>query len=131
MTATVDTQTAGEFIISIQEVKTTVVDTMQDVIKYVSWSIEYVKNGFKDSAGTYTTELFTPVVDNFTAFNNLTQEQLVSWIESTDERLPGIKNYLKHRVDLQLEQSLLESKPLPWVPVVENIPATVEPAVPI
>jgi hypothetical protein len=112
----------GEFTVNIQEVKTTRVDNMQDVIKYVTWSVEYTRDGVKDSAGTYTTELPEPTLDDFTPFSDLTKEQLVGWIEATDERMPGIKNYIKHRVDTELEKASLETKLVPWAPVIEAQP---------
>ena len=118
------------FTINIQEIKTTVLDNMPDVVKFITWSMEYKKNSITDSAGPYTTELPAPTIENFTQFSDLSKDQVISWIESTDERVPGIKAYLKQRVDQELEKALLTSKLPPWAPVVVTESATV-PAEPI
>ena len=131
MTENVDNAPTGQFTITIHEVKIDTIGYMQDVIKFVTWSIEYEKDSIKDSAGNYTTELLEPTTENFTPFEDLTKEQLVSWIEATDERVPGIKNYLQHRVNTEIEKAALATKTLPWVTVPEvATPETVEPTTP-
>jgi len=122
----------GEFTVNIHELKTTIIDGMQDVIKFVTWSMEYKKDGIVDYAGPFTTEFVNPTPENFIPFSNLNKEQVVSWINSMDERVPGVKNYLQQRVDKELEKAALTTKAPPWAPmvVVPPAPPPIEPVLP-
>jgi hypothetical protein len=68
--------------------------------------------------------------ENFTAFANLTEEQLVSWVEGEPvaEGMPttldGVKAHIAYVVAKEAERLAMEQKPLPWVPAPD-------PAVPV
>lgn len=110
-------ETASIFTVNILDVKITTVGDLQDVIKFVTWSITATKDGLTETAGNFITELPTPTVENFTPFAQLTQAQISSWIEANDERVPGIKSYVEGRLDIEVAKANLQSKPLPWAPV--------------
>ena len=60
--------------------------------------------------------------ENFTAFANLTEEQLVSWVEGEPvaEGMPttldGVKAHIAYVVAKEAERLAMEQKPLPWAP---------------
>lgn len=61
----------------------------------------------------------------FTAFSELTEEQIVSWI-SEDPSLYGTKAHIAFVVAKEVERLAMQSKPLPWAPAPAEVPAPAE-----
>jgi hypothetical protein len=61
--------------------------------------------------------------NSFTAFDSLTEEQMIAWIAESPQ-LDGIKGHIAYVVAKEVEKLSMESKPLPWAP------APTEPAAP-
>lgn len=114
------------FIIKVNAIRTTSVGDLTDVVKQVEWTMVGTEAG-KTFELPQTTTLQDPDGQPFIPLANLTETQIASWIEATDTRLPGIKAHIQLVLDREIAKDQLQSKPLPWAPVVEPTQAT-EPA---
>lgn len=54
--------------------------------------------------------------ENFTAFADLTEAQLLAWVEAQTEALAPIKAHIAYVVEKEVAKAALEQKPLPWAP---------------
>jgi hypothetical protein len=102
-------------------------DDLADVVK----ELDVVVKGVD---GTATFELPATVKfdaadpDDFTDFADLTEAQLVSWVEA-DSSLDNVRAHVAYVVAKELEKLALTPKPLPWAPEpVAPEPTAPEPA---
>ena len=99
-----------------------------DVVITADWRC----NGSQDNySGTcYGSCSFAPPTGSFTPYEDLTQEQVLSWCYEN-----GVdKTAIEANVSLQIENQInppVVVLPLPWVPPVEIVPPLVEQAVPV
>lgn len=102
------------FKITINSMLTGTVGNLQDIVKQVEYTIVAEKDNQQTST-TNTVQLPTPSLDNFTSFDDLTEEQVVGWINSL-EQTSSIKNYLKEQLEKKIAESVLQVKRAPWMP---------------
>lgn len=110
------------FTITPTAVRTTTVDSLTDVVKEIDWIMKGELDG-QSFELPQTTVLSAPQSEAFVPFTSLTKEELVAWIESTDERIEAIKAHIQFVLEKQFASAALTAKPLPWAPPVET-PAT-------
>ena len=102
------------FTIKVLNIGITTVDNLTDVVKQVTWSIKASKDGVSTEEVQYDTILNPPDSSNYIPLSELTEDKVVDFIISNDPRLPGIKNYLKERVEIEIAKTTLIPAPLPW-----------------
>lgn len=99
-------------------------DGLTDVVK----EIEVTVTG-TDGAAKFELPVVVKLGDadpgNFTAFSSLTEEQIVSWIES-DPSLDSTKAHVALVVAKEAEKLASEPKPLPWLPPPAPAPDTAQ-----
>jgi len=87
---------------------------LADVVKVIHWRLT-AKNE-THSADTYSTlSLDAPDPESFTSFDSLTEEQVISWVESKLD-VDSIKLGLNAQLEL-LANPPIVVKQGPWVPV--------------
>lgn len=110
-----------EFKITINWLLTGVFEELTGVVK----QIEYIITASDSGESVSTTNKVTipnPNTENFTSFENLTEEQVISWIESL-EQTQAIKNYLAEQLTKKIAEKRLEQRTAPWiVPTVSVYP---------
>lgn len=98
-------------------------DDLENVIKEVDATIKGVD-------GTCSFELPTTVKfgpadpEEFTDFEELTEEQLVEWVEA-QESIEPIKAHIAYVLEKEVAKAALEQKPLPWAPAPDPMPEPV------
>jgi hypothetical protein len=107
---------------------------LTDVIKEVEVTVTGTDGAAKfDLPTTITLGAADP--GSFTAFGDLTEEQILAWLDTppTSDALPGvptplegIKAHIAYVVAKEVEKLAMEQKPLPWAPAPET-PAPVAP----
>lgn len=107
---------------------------LTDVIKEVEVTVTGTDGAAKFDLPT-TVKLGAADPSNFTAFGNLTEEQIVAWLDipptpELPSRLEGVKAHIAFVVAKEVEKLASESKPLPWAPAPEA-PAPVDPVPPV
>ena len=83
--------------------------TLENVVNIVHWRLSASNDNF--TTETYSSTVMpSPSGDNFTAYNYLTKEQIVQWLETIlDAELIEIKNRLNN--DLLLLENPIEVTP--------------------
>lgn len=116
-----DTTNTATFQIKVLDIRTTTVGELTDVVKQVTWTIRATKDGIFSNEVQYTTVLADPKLNNYIPLQQLTEANVINFIETNDERLPGIKTYLQERLDVEIAKNTLTTAPLPWVSAVQSI----------
>jgi hypothetical protein len=109
----------ADFAIRITGLRTQTVAGVPGVVKQVAWTITGTEAGQVFSL-SQTTTVPDPDAADFVPLAQLTEPQVVAWIETHETRLPGIKYHIQLVLDRQVEQAVLEPTPMPWAPAEPN-----------
>ena len=125
MTETVTTPAAEQpqnftatFTYKVNGIRTATVGDRTNVVKQVDWTLVGTEAG-QTFELPQTTPLADPNGQAFIELANLTEADVVAWIEATETRLPGIKAHIQFVLDREVAKTALAATPMPW--------ATVEP----
>ena len=110
------------FTIIPTAVRTTTVGDLTDVVKEIDWTMKGQVDG-QTFELSQVTVLSTPESEGFVPFSALTEAELVSWIETNDDRIDAIKAHIQFVLDKQLASAVLTPKTLPWAPAPEVVEA--------
>lgn len=96
-------------------------DGLTDVIKEVEVTVTGTDGAAKFDLPT-TVKLGAADPSSFTAFGDLTEEQILAWLDTppipgVPTTLEGIKAHIAFVVAKEVEKLAMEQKPLPWAPV--------------
>ena len=96
-------------------------DGLTDVIKEVEVTVTGTDGAAKFDLPT-TVKLGAADPSSFTAFGDLTEEQILAWLDvppipGVPTTLEGIKAHIAFVVAKEVEKLAMEQKPLPWAPV--------------
>lgn len=95
-------------------------DDLEDIVKVVHWRMRLTDSEDGLSVETYgATGLSQPEADNFVAFESITEEQLLGWLEA---QLP--MNSLKENLENQLAEKRAPKvvhKSPPWLSVSPSV----------
>ena len=76
-------------------------DGLTNIVSKIFWKIEAFVEGEKYLAVySSSTNVSQPDEQSFTPFEELTEEQVVSWVESIED-ITQVKEYLANQIDLQ------------------------------
>jgi hypothetical protein len=103
--------------------------TLTDVVITADWRC----NGSQESfSGTCygSCSFAAPSGSGFTPYEDLTQEQVLSWCYANGVDQAAIEANVSLQIQNQIDPPVV-SLPLPWVPPVEIVPPIVEQAVPV
>jgi hypothetical protein len=101
--------------------------TLTDVVITADWRC----NGSQDNySGTcYGSASFAPPSGSFTPYEDLTQDQVLSWCFANGVDQAAIEANVTAQIENQINPPVI-APPLPWVPVVEIVPPLVEQKLP-
>jgi hypothetical protein len=99
--------------------------TLTDVVITADWRC----NGSQDQySGTcYGSASFAPPTENFTPYDQLTQDQVLGWCFASGVNQTAIEANVTQQINDQINPPII-APPLPWMPPVEIVPQ-VEPQV--
>ena len=115
------------FQIKITGLRTQTVNGMENAVKQVEWTM----------VGTESTETFQlpqttivpdPQSDGFVPLADLTEAEVVAWVEAHEPRIPGIQAHIQSVLDREVAKSQLQPAAMPWVPIPEILPDPDAPA---
>jgi hypothetical protein len=93
------------------------INELTNVVSVIYWTLR-AEDGFNSTTINGTVNLDAPTADTFVNYNDLTQEQVISWVKTklgiTLET--GYYQYLDEKL-LELTKPAIISTPLPWIPV--------------
>jgi len=108
------------FTIKIRAIRTTTVGLHTNVVKQVEWTMIGEQSSQRFEL-PQTTTLADPDGQPFIELANLTEANVIAWIEATDaERIVGIKAHIQYVLDKLVVESTLTATAMPWAPVVET-----------
>jgi len=93
---------------------------LADVVKEVEVTVSGADGAAKFDLPV-TVKLGEADAGAFTAFGDLTEAQIVSWVEN-DPSLEPTKAHIAYVVEKEAAKLAMEAKPLPWVPAPEPAP---------
>jgi hypothetical protein len=103
----------ANFTIHITGLRTQTVAGIAGVVKQVDWTLRGTEAGQVFEL-PQTTTIPDPDSANFISLDQLTEAEVVIWIETHDIRLLGIKQHIQLVLDRQVSQAVLEPTPMPW-----------------
>ena len=112
----------ANFTIKVTGLRTATVGNLQDVVKQVEWTMVGTEAGQTFELPQVTT-VPDPDTPQFVPLQNLTEAQVVSWIEAHETRLPGIKAHIQLVLDREVSKAALATAQMPWAPAQEPAPA--------
>jgi hypothetical protein len=117
----------ADFTIKITGLRTATVNGIENAVRQVEWTL----SGSEASQTfelTQTTQVPDPQAEGFVPLQNLTEAQVVAWIETHEPRLQSIKAHIQSVLDRAVAQAALQPTPMPWAPVAEAPAAPEAPA---
>jgi hypothetical protein len=109
----------AEFTIKITGLRTQTVEAVQGVVKQVDWTLSG-SEADQVFELPQTTTVPDPDTANFIPLEQLTESEVVAWIETHETRMSGIKSHIQLVLDRQVAQAALESTPMPWAPAPQS-----------
>ena len=119
MTENVSTAT---FTYTVDSIRTADIGDMNDVVKYVEFTVKGTQSGQSFDL-PQKIELSDPEAQNFIPFSDLSEAEVVSWIENSFGNLEAVKSHIQSVINLQLQKASFTANVLPWAPVTANTPA--------
>jgi len=117
---------AATFTIKINGIRTTTVGERANVVKQVDWTLTGEETG-QSFALPQSTTLADPDGQPFIELANLTEAEVIAWVEATELNLNGIKSHIQFVLDKEVAKSALVSTAMPWAPVAPTPESTPTP----
>lgn len=127
VTTPVEPTYTATFTIKINSIRTATVNGLENTVKQVAWTLVGEEAG-QTFELPQTTNLPDPASENFIQLTSLTEANVVSWVEATETRMPGIKAHIQFVLDKEVAKAALADTPMPWAPVPEPDPTPASPA---
>ena len=116
------------FTVKVSSIRTATIDGQSGAIKQVDWVLIGTESGQTFDL-PQTTTLDDPDGHSFIELANVTEADIISWIETTDTRIPSIKQHIQYVLTKEVAAKSLTSTQLPWLPPVTTpvlpLPTTV------
>ena len=104
---------SATFTVKITGLRTQTVGDLANVVKQVEWTITGTDEG-QTFELPQTTTVPDPEQESFVQLENLTETQVVEWIETHDTRLLGVKAHIQQVLDREVAQAGLIAATMPW-----------------
>lgn len=104
------------YTIKPTSIRTKTLDGLTGVVKLVEWILEGELNGQKFSL-PQTTVLEDPDPTSFIPLNQITEQQVVQWIETAVDLQP-LKGHIEYVLNKEAAKASLTQENLPWAPPV-------------
>jgi hypothetical protein len=98
----------------VDSVRTATVGGLQNVVKQVNYTATGTDSGQSFSLPGKVV-LDDPDPQSFISFQNLTEPQVIAWIEQSPENL-GVKNHIQLVVDKMIQEATYQETDMPWAP---------------
>lgn len=114
------------FTIKITGLRTATVNGIENAVKQVEWTMVGTEAG-QTFELPQTTTVPDPQADGFVPLQDLTEAEVIAWIETHEPRIPAIQAHIQTVLDREVAKAALTTTAMPWAPVA---PAPVEPPAP-
>lgn len=114
---------SATFTTKITGLRTATVNNIENVVKQIEWTMQGTQDNQKFEL-PQTTTVPDPQSEQFIPIQQLTEQEVISWIETHDERLPAIRAHIQYVLDKETAKAALMETPMPWAPA--PVPANPE-----
>jgi hypothetical protein len=115
---------SATFEITINAVYTSDINGMSNAVKHVAFNVRGLQQGQQFNL-PQNVDLGDPDSAAFKAFSELTEADVVAWVEANFSQMDSVKAHIQHALDRQIAEASLQAKPMPWQP--EPAPVTPPP----
>lgn len=106
---------SATFSIIVNAVRTTTVGELTNVVRQVDWTMRGTEQGQTFDL-PQSTMLPGPDAQSFIDFEDLTEAEVVGWIETYVPDLQPIRDHIQFVLDREVAKAALDSAVLPWAP---------------
>ena len=106
----------------VTAIRTGTVGELADVIKRVDFTVKGTEQG-QTFELPQNVELSEPEAESFKPLAEVTEADVVAWVEANFANMDGVKAHIQYVLDKEVAAAALEAKPLPWAPTPEPTPA--------
>lgn len=111
--------------IKINAIRTKAVGELTDVIKRVEFTVKGTDEG-QSFELPQTVDLSDPEAEAFKPLEQVTEADVISWVEANFGNMEGVKAHIQYVLDQEVAKNALSVSPMPWAPApVEPAPASV------
>lgn len=114
---------SATYKIIINSISTIDINGMSDVVKQVSFDVQGSQEGEHFNL-PQTVELQNPDSTSFKPFSELTEADVIPWVEVNFSQMDSVKAHIQYVLNQQIAKSSLKVKPLPWQPAPTALPTT-------
>ena len=107
----------ANFEIIINKILTASSGEMPDVIKKVEFTVRGTQEGSSFELPQIV-DLTEPEAAEFKPLSEVTQEDVIAWIIDNFDNMLAVELHIQSVLTKEVAKAALESKPLPWQPVV-------------
>lgn len=120
--ATLDSPTlTATFTVAVFGIRTRAVGNLTDVIKRVDFTIKGTEQG-QSFELPQSVEIADPNPEQFIQLANVTEANVIAWVEENFTNMDGVKAHIQYVLDKQIAEAAFASQPLPWAPAPEPAP---------
>lgn len=109
---------SATFTTKINAIRTATVGDKTDVVKQVEWTLIGTQEGQTFELPQSTT-LPDPTDAPYIALDQLTEAEVIVWVNSHTSNIEAIKAHIQYVLDKEVAKAALTSTPMPWAPAVE------------
>jgi len=110
---------SADFTIKITGLRTQTINGIENAVKQVEWTMVGTEAG-QTFELPQTTLVPDPQSEGFVPLENLTEAQVIAWIETHEPRLPSIRAHIQFVLDREVAKAALTTAAMPWAPVAET-----------
>ena len=111
----------ADFTTIITGIRTGNVGELVDLVKKVEFTVRGTLGGQTFELPQWC-DLTEPQSENFKPLAEVTETDVIQWVEANFTNWPGVKSHIQYVLDKEVAKAALESKPLPWAPAPEPAP---------
>jgi hypothetical protein len=104
------------FTIKIIGIRIQTINGLENAVKQVDWTMTATE-GSQSFELSQSTTVPDPKVEGFIALADLTEQQVIAWVQANEPRIPAIQAHIQAVLDRQTAKALLVKTPMPWLPV--------------
>lgn len=119
---------SANFEIKVLRLFTTDIGDLKNVIKKVEFSVKGIDQDQSFELPKYC-DLTEPESTSFKQFEELTENDVIVWIEENFEELDSVKAHIQYVLDAEVAKAALTQKNAPWNTVEDN--SIITPTAPI
>lgn len=113
---------SATFEIKINAIRTGTVGNLSQVVRKVEFTVKGTEEG-QSFELPQSVDLGDPAAEAFIPVNQLSEANVIAWVEASFANLAGVKSHIQMVLDKEVAKHALENTPMPWAPAPEPVNA--------